>query len=216
MNASIAMSATTTMKVTELELPEELLFLQTVLEMSVQLSTISSSSLHLLHFLHTSHAWSGKQNDPCLHLHWVFWILVHFSGVSWSIRHLVHNKHFCSPLSCSVYLSNSHGSHTPFSEGVRQAFFTYVPAGQFRQQMLSCSYSMPSLQETSRLDLILMDPWAQARSNWLLAACMTFSNNKIKTIMYLIVVKSLCHFLRINRKTLMSHPTDSAPLCLAV
>ncbi len=127
------------------------------------------------------------------------------------IRHLVHNKHFCSPLSCSVYLSNSHGSHTPFSEGVRQAFFTYVPAkdeiveceytykktlsnqnkriflndpspaGQFRQQMLSCSYSMPSLQETSRLDLILMDPWAQARSNWLLAACMTFSNNKIYT-----------------------------------
>ncbi len=32
----------------ELELPEELLFLQTVLEMSVQLSTISSSSLHLV------------------------------------------------------------------------------------------------------------------------------------------------------------------------
>ncbi len=34
--------------VPELELPEELLFLQTVLEMSVQLSTISSSSLHLV------------------------------------------------------------------------------------------------------------------------------------------------------------------------
>ncbi len=55
------------------------------------------------------------------------------------------------------------------------------PAGQFRQQMLSCSYSMPSLQETSRLDLILMDPWARARSNWLLAACMTFNKNKIYT-----------------------------------
>lgn len=32
----------------ELELPEELLFLQTVLEMSVQLFTASSSSLHLV------------------------------------------------------------------------------------------------------------------------------------------------------------------------
>lgn len=127
------------------------------------------------------------------------------------IRHLVHDKHFRSPLSCSVYWSNSHGSHTPFSEGARQAFFTYVPAkdemvecectykktssnqnkvilknfhppaGQFRQQMLSCSYSMSPLQETSRLDRFLMDPWAQARSKWLLAACMAFSNNKIYT-----------------------------------
>lgn len=57
----------------------------------------------------------------------------------------------------------------------------HPPAGHLRQQMLSCSYSMPSLQETSRLDLFLMDPWAQARSKWLLAACTAFSNNKIYT-----------------------------------
>lgn len=208
------MNATTTMTVTDLELPEELLFLQTVLDMSVQLFSTSSSSLHLLHFLHTSHAWSSEQNEPCLHLHCVSWVFVHFSFVSWSIRHLVHDKHFGSPLSCSVYLSNSHGSHTPFSEGATQYFFTYVPVGQFRQQMLSCSCSMPSMQETSRLDLFLMDPWAQARSKWLFAAWTAFSNNKIKKSMYLIAGKLLSHFLRINWKKLMSHchPTDSAPL----
>jgi len=139
---------------------------------------------YLLHFLHTSHAWSGKQNDPCLHLHFVFWVIVHFSVVSWStegaqtagnlqlnisegslsweqrndltwmtikvyvkiicinpsnrlgsmgqycqitelpIRHMLHDKHFCSPFSCSVYVSKSHVLHSPFSEAVRQAVFT--------------------------------------------------------------------------------------------
>jgi len=51
------------------------------------------------------------------------------------IRHMLHDKHFCSPFSCSVYVSNSHVLHSPFSEAVRQAVFTKVPE---KDELVEC------------------------------------------------------------------------------